>query len=355
MNDSLPLSVMDTAATARQVGLRYVNDQKPGIRRKRTQTGFRYVDAQGNPVRDKSVISRIKALVIPPAWQEVWICPWENGHIQATGRDAKGRKQYRYHARWRRVRDEAKYERMLNFGRMLPAIREQVEADLKLPGLPREKVLATIVRLLELTLIRIGNEEYARTNHSFGLTTLRNKHVRVDGTEVEFQFRGKSGIQHRLKLQDKRMANIIKRMRELPGQELFQYVDDSGELHAVDSGEVNDYLQAITGENYTAKDFRTWAATMLAVLALLELDHYSTQTQAKKNIDEVIKAVAQKLGNTPRTCKNCYVHPLVLETYLAAEKWKSWRACVAKQKDETDALACAETIVLNLLGEANAI
>lgn len=339
-------------ASAKYAGLRYVIDHSPGIRRKKTKTGFRYIDTEGKPIRDKSIISRIHGLGIPPAWQDVWICPWENGHIQATGRDAKQRKQYRYHTRWREVRDEAKYERMIKFGKALPALREKIDAALEKPGFPREKVLAIIVRLLEMTLVRIGNEEYARTNKSFGLTTLRNKHVQVDGSKVEFQFRGKSRVQHTLKLQDRRMANIIKRMRDLPGQELFQYVDETGERHAVSSEDVNDYLRTLTGEDYSAKDFRTWAGTMLATVTLLELEQYATPVQAKKNIDEAIKLVAQKLGNTPRICRSCYVHPLLIDSYMQENKWQEWQQCLKKVHAEGDALGSIEEAVLSLFEQS---
>jgi DNA topoisomerase-1 len=271
----------DPPAAAKAAGLRYVLDDRPGIRRERQDDGFRYLDAGGDPVTDEATLARIKSLVIPPAWTEVWICPQANGHLQATGRDARGRKQYRYHPRWRAVRDEVKYERMLNFGNALPAIRKEVDRALGLPGMPREKVLATIVYLLEATMMRVGNEEYARTNKSFGLTTLRNRHVRIDGREVEFRFRGKSGVFHDVKVADRRLARIIERMRDLPGQELFQYVDDDGATHAIDSSDVNDYLRTITGEDYTAKDFRTWSGTVLAALALQEFEKFDSEAQAR--------------------------------------------------------------------------
>ena len=309
-------ALADPPAAARAAGLRYVHDDKPGIRREPRADGFRYLDAKGEPVEDEATLARIKSLVIPPAWTEVWICPQANGHLQATGRDAKGRKQYRYHPKWRATRDEVKYERMLKFGQALPAIRAEVDRALGLPGLPREKVLATIVYLLEATMMRVGNEEYARTNKSFGLTTLRNRHVKVDGSEVEFRFRGKSGVYHKVKVQDRRLARIIARARDLPGQELFQYVDDEGETHSIDSSDVNDYLRSITGEEYTAKDFRTWSGTVLAALALQEFEKFDSEAQAKKNIVRAIESVAEKLGNTPSICRKCYVHPAVLDAYL---------------------------------------
>lgn len=307
-----PIPNADPPAAAKAAGLRYVNDTKPGIRR----DGGKFFDASGAPVTDESTLARIKALVIPPAWTDVWICPQANGHLQATGRDAKGRKQYRYHAKWRTVRDDVKYERMLNFGKALPAIRAEVDRALKLPGLPRDKVLATIVYLLEATMMRIGNEEYARTNKSFGLTTLRGRHVKVEGSDIAFHFRGKSGVFHDIELHDRRLAKIIARTRELPGQELFQYLDADGERHSVDSSDVNDYLRQITGEEYTAKDFRTWSGTVLAALALQEFEKFDSETQAKKNIVRAIESVASRLGNTPTICRKCYVHPAVLEAYL---------------------------------------
>jgi DNA topoisomerase-1 len=309
----------EAVAAARDVGLRYVRDEGPGIRRKAWRGGFRYIDTDGRPLTEKQdgdALARIKSLAIPPAWTDVWICSNKNGHIQATGRDGKGRKQYRYHARWRNVRDEAKYGRMLSFGKALPKIRQQVEEALKLPGLPREKVLATVVYLLQATMMRIGNEEYARTNRSFGLTTLRDRHVRIDGREVEFRFRGKSGVHHAIKVDDPRLARIIRQVRDLPGQELFQYVDDDGEQRTIGSADVNDYLRTMTGEDYTAKDFRTWSGTLLAALALQEYEKFDSEAQAKKNIVRAIESVAEKLGNTPSICRKCYVHPAVLESYL---------------------------------------
>jgi DNA topoisomerase-1 len=306
----------DPPAAAKAAGLRYVNDSKPGIRREGSPGGFRYVDARGEPILDEDTLKRIKSLAIPPAWTDVWICPQASGHLQATGRDARGRKQYRYHPKWREVRDDVKYERMIKFGKALPAIRSEVDRALSLPGLPREKVLATIVYLLETTMMRVGNEEYARENKSFGLTTLRNRHVRIDGSDVEFRFRGKSGVWHQVKVHDRRLARIIQRSRDLPGQELFEYVDDEGETRTVDSSDVNDYLRQVTGEDYTAKDFRTWAGTVLAAVALREFEQFDSQTQAKKNVAQAIQSVAEKLRNTPSVCRKCYVHPAILEAYL---------------------------------------
>jgi DNA topoisomerase-1 len=306
----------EAADIARANQLRYVNDEMPGIRRSRHGKGFAYHDAQGQLIRDAEVLARLKSLAIPPAWEEVWISPHHNGHIQATGRDARGRKQYRYHARWRLVRDDAKYLRMISFARALPTIRKVVEQDLQRPGLHRQKVLAAVVHLLQSTFMRVGNDEYARQNKSFGLTTLRHRHVRVDGSDVLFRFRGKSGVQHDIKLHDPYVARIIRKMRELPGQELFQYVDDDGERHCIDSGDVNAYLREAAGEDFSAKDFRTWAGTVLATLALQAFERVDSQAQAKQNVVRAIENVARRLGNTPSICRKCYVHPAVIESYL---------------------------------------
>jgi DNA topoisomerase I len=342
----------DAVATAKQVGLRYVGDSVPGISRTADKDGFQYLDPDGKRVRDEATLARIKALAIPPAWTDVWICPWENGHIQATGRDAKRRKQYRYHARWRSVRDEVKYERMINFGKALPQIRKRIDEALKLPGLPREKVLATIVYLLEATMMRIGNEEYARQNKSFGLTTLRDRHVRIDGSEVEFRFRGKSGVQHSIKVDDPRLARIIRRTRDLPGQELFQYVDDDGEQRSVDSTDVNEYLRSITGEDYTAKDFRTWSGTVLAALALQEYEKFDSEAQAKKNVVRAIESVAEKLGNTPSVCRKCYVHPAVIESYVEGSMVNAMQQRAREEMEhDLQALGAEEAAVLALLQE----
>ncbi len=313
--------VPDLIDSAKAAGLRYVTDAKPGIRRKRSGKGFRYVDSQGKPVRDEEVLARIKSLVIPPAWTNVWICENPKGHLQATGRDARGRKQSRYHPRWREVRDETKYERMLTFGVTLPKLRETVEQHLALPGLPREKVLATIVRLMEKTLIRVGNVEYARENHSYGLTTMRGRHVNVDGSTVTFKFQGKSGIKHTIDINDRRLAKIVQRCQDLPGYELFQYVDKDGECHTIDSADVNDYLREISGQSFTAKDFRTWAGTVLACRELAAIEKFESASEAKKNIVQAIKSVAARLGNTPSVCRKCYVHPTVLECYLNGTVW----------------------------------
>lgn len=340
----------DAPAAARSAGLRYVDDARPGIARKAGGKQFRYVDADGKPVRDPELLKRIRSLVIPPAWTDVWICPHERGHLQATGRDARGRKQYRYHPRWRVQRDEAKYERMLSFGKALPAIRRHVDAALALHGLPREKVLATIVYLLEATMMRIGNEEYARDNKSFGLTTLRDRHVRIDGSAVQFRFRGKSGVHHEVEVHDRRLARIIARTRDLPGQDLFQYVDDDGQPHTIGSADVNDYLRTITGEDYTAKDFRTWSGTVLAAAALQEFEKFDSEAQAKKNIVRAIESVAKKLGNTPTICRKCYVHPAVIDAYLEGTVAEALRARTEhKLVDDLHSLRPEEAAVLALL------
>jgi DNA topoisomerase-1 len=304
----------DSAASA---GLHYVNDAvTPGIRRLRARNGFRYVSPKGEPVRDRKTLARIKALVIPPAWTDVWICPYANGHLQATGRDQRGRKQYRYHDDWRRVRDGSKFDRMVEFGRALPAVRERVRRDMALPGLPRQKVLATLVRLLESSLARVGNEEYARANGTFGLTTLREEHVEVDGARVRFTFPGKRGIEHVIDIRDRRVANIVRRMQDLPGQELFTYLDEGGQPRDVGSQDVNDYLREVTGHDFTAKDFRTFAGTVLAAEALRNLGLSETEAQAKRNAAAAVKAVAAQLRNTPAVCRKAYVHPAVIQAYM---------------------------------------
>jgi len=301
---------------AEAAGLTYVSDHDPGFSRVPSPVGFDYVDAAGAPIDDPDTLERIRRLAIPPAWTEVWICPDPNGHLQATGRDAKGRKQYRYHPRWREVRDEAKYTKLLVFARVLPLIRARVEADLKRSGLPREKVLAAIIRLMEMTLIRIGNAEYAKANKSFGLTTLRDRHVAIEGGHVHISFRGKSGKRHETDINDRRLARIVKACRDLPGYELFQYIDEDGQRRDVDSADVNDYLREITGEDITAKDFRTWAATHLAAQALREFEEFDSDAKRKKAIVDAVKKVATHLGNTPAICRRSYIHPAVLDGYM---------------------------------------
>jgi DNA topoisomerase-1 len=301
---------------ARMAQLRYASDRKPGITRHRTGTSFSYRDPDGRLIRDAETRGRIKALAIPPAWEEVWISPDPAGHVQAVGRDAKGRKQYRYHPRWRAVRDEAKFERVTTFAEKLPEIRARVAADLAKPGMPREKVLATVVRLLETTLIRVGNDEYARENKSFGLTTLRNRHVRVNGRKVVFNFKGKGGIARTIGIEDEKLARIVRKCREIPGQDLFTYRDDGGEPCDIGSADVNGYLREITGEDVTAKDFRTWAATTLCLVALERFKAVETKAALKRNARRAVEAVAAMLGNTATVCRKCYIHPAILDGYL---------------------------------------
>ena len=303
--------------SAKAAGLRYVSDLMPGIHRRSWRSGFRYIDPQGKVVRDKATLARIKSIVIPPAWRDVWICTLSNGHLQVTGRDAKGRKQSRYHPRWREVRDETKYKRMLAFGKALPGIRKRVAKDLKAPELSRLNVLALVVSLLESTFIRVGNEEYARENQSYGLTTMRTKHVRLAGSKITFEFKGKSGVAHKVDLSDRKLANAIRRCLDLPGFEIFQYVDADGNRHSVDSSDVNQYLAEISGQHFTAKDFRTWAGTILACALLRTYENFESETEAKKNVVHAIKQVARHLGNTPSVCRKCYIHPAIIEKYMA--------------------------------------
>ena len=307
----------ESAEAAEEAGLQYVSDDRPGYMRRANNDDFEYLDTQGQKIRDEQRVLRIKRLAIPPAWTDVWICPSPNGHIQATGRDARRRKQYRYHERWRELRDENKFGRLADFARALPKIRRRVARDMRLPGLQRKKVLATVVRLLERTFIRIGNEEYARENKSFGLTTMKNRHVMVKGARLRFRFRGKSGRQHEVDVTDRRIAKIVAKCQDLPGQELFEYISDDGEVRDVTSQDVNDYLREITGEDFTAKDFRTWAGTLLAALALNAQERFESKKQAKANLKTAISAVAELLGNTPAICRKCYVHPAIIEAYIS--------------------------------------
>jgi DNA topoisomerase I len=307
----------DPEAAARAAGLRYVSDGPPGITREpKRGGGFRFVGVDGRAIRKAQEIQRIAHLAIPPAWTKVWICPSPNGHIQATGRDARGRKQYRYHERWRAQRDANKYERTVAFGEALPRIRARVDADLRRSDLGRERILATIVRLLDTTYIRVGNEEYARENRSFGLTTMRDRHVAVDGSKLRFEFRGKSGKPHSVGVTDRRVARVVTRLQDLPGQQLFQWVDDAGELHGVESDDVNAYIREAAGDDFTAKDFRTWAGTVLAAWALRELGQYASLTEAKRNVVTAVESVARDLGNTAAVCRRCYVHPEVINAHL---------------------------------------
>jgi DNA topoisomerase-1 len=306
----------EAVAVARAAGLRYVSDEMPGIGRRKHGDRFDYVASDGTPIGDDAELVRIRLLAVPPAYSDVWICPLRNGHIQATGRDARGRKQYRYHAKWREVRDETKYARMLDFAKALPAIRKRVDADTRRDGMPREKVLATIVSLLETTTIRVGNDEYAKDNGSFGLTTLRNKHAAVTGATVRFSFKGKSGVKHTISLHDRRLAKIVARCQDIPGQQLFEYLDEQGNAHPIDSSDVNDYIREIAGEEFSAKDFRTWVGTVLCATLLAACDGAPTQTDRKAHILETIKRVAHRLGNTPSICRKCYVHPDILAAYI---------------------------------------
>lgn len=340
----------EPALSARVAGLRYVSDTSPGISRQRAGSGFRYRLPSGEPLRDHATLRRIRALAIPPAWRDVWICAHAGGHVQATGRDARGRKQYRYHERWREARDETKFDRMIAFGEALPRIRARTEADLARRGLPREKVLAAIVRLLETTLIRVGNEEYARENGSFGLTTMRNEHVSIAGQVVHFDFRGKSGVEHAIDLRDPRLAAIVRRCQDLPGELLFQYQDEDGAPHSISSDDVNAYLRAVSGQPFTAKDFRTWAGTTLAAATLLALEPCQSQAQAKRRLSATIASVAERLGNTPAVCRRCYVHPAVLELYLdgALQEALAPRSSSPTQAPP-EALAPADAALLTLL------
>ena len=337
-------------SAAEEAGLVYVDDSRPGLTRKRSGTGFRYLDAKGAPVRDKRVLARIRALAIPPAYTDVWICARGSGHIQATGRDAKGRKQYRYHAEFRQAREANKFSRIMAFADALPGIRHRVDADMKRPGLCREKVLATVVHLLETTLIRVGNDDYARTNKSYGLTTLRDPHVRIAGAELSFRFKGKSGKFWDVSLKDRRVARIVKACQDLPGQELFQYIDADGIQRDVTSSDVNAYLREITGEDFTAKDFRTWAGTVLAALALHEFESFDSEAGAKRNVRAAIESVAGRLGNTPTICRKCYIHPQILDCYLEGDLLLQVKDAVETELSQDLAtLRSEEAAVLGLL------
>ena len=309
-------AIVDPRDAAESAGLRYVSADRPGIRRKKAGAGFAYTRADGSRLAEPDVLKRIKGLAIPPAWTDVWICPFADGHIQATGRDAKGRKQYRYHARFREVRESTKYEHVVAFADALPSIREKVRDHMSLRGMPRAKVLATVVHLLETTLIRVGNDDYAKQNNSYGLTTLKNRHVALEGSEVRFRFTGKGGKQWSLRVRDRRVAKIIRTCQELPGQELLQYVDEQGNCQDVTSTDVNDYLKETTAKDITAKDFRTWAGTVLAAMALAELESFDSAAQAKRNLRSAIEKVSARLGNTPTICRKCYIHPEVLSSYM---------------------------------------
>ncbi len=344
---AMPPAEVQAAVSA---GLRYVTDSGPGFRRRRSGRGFSYLDQDGRLIRDARDVQRIKSLAIPPAWRDVWICPSPSGHLQATGRDAKGRKQYRYHPRWREVRDEAKYDRLPSFAAMLPLLRRRVARDLAEPVLSMSKVVAAVVQLLEKTLIRVGNEEYARSNRSFGLTTLESAHARITGSTVRFRFRGKSGKFHDITLSDARLARIVRRCQDLPGRQLFQYLDDEGSTHDVGSADVNEYLREVMGQDFTAKDFRTWAGTVLAALALQEYEVFDSQAQAKKNVVRAIEHVSSRLGNTPTVCRKCYVHPEIINAYLDGSMLETLKQVAEQEMAETLAdLPPEEAAVLALL------
>lgn len=348
--EALAPTPVDPKEAAESAGLVYVTDEEPGLRRERTGDGFRYWRANGEPLEDEAVLERVRKLAIPPAWTEVWICPKANGHLQATGRDARGRKQYRYHPQFRELRESTKYEHMLEFARALPAIRTQLAAHMALRGLPREKVLATVVHLLETTLIRVGNDDYAKENKSYGLTTLRNPHVKVEGSELRFQFKGKSGKTWRLQVKDRRIAKIVRACQELPGQRLFQYRDDAGEVRDVTSADVNAYLKEVTGRDITAKDFRTWAGTVMAALALQEFERFDTRATQKKNIRAAIERVAARLGNTPTICRKCYIHPEVLDAYVEGALLLEVKRKVEQElREDLPALKPEEAAVLAML------
>jgi DNA topoisomerase-1 len=347
---------VDPVESAKAAGLRYVTDDIPGIRRRRCgKKGFCYLDPKGRTIKDAREIERFKKLAIPPAWTDVWICPISNGHLQATGRDARGRKQYRYHPEWRSVRDETKFGRMIVFGEALPKIRERVEADLSLRGLPREKVLAAVVKLLETTLIRVGNKEYARQNDSYGLTTMRDGHVDIEGSKLRFEFRGKSGQEHSVELRDRRLARIVQQCRDLPGQTLFQYLDENGERQKVSSEDVNAYLRETTGEDFSAKDFRTWGGTVLALSALLEAGCAETEKEANKVVVDAIKRVASELGNRPAICRKFYVHPAVIDAFVEGSLPEVLNEVVedSPKQDDSGGLRRLEAQVLALLKGKN--
>ncbi|MBF2049840.1 MAG: DNA topoisomerase IB [Elainella sp. C42_A2020_010] len=340
----------DPIESAEAVGLQYVTDASPGIRRQRKgKNKFVYIGVDGQPIRDPDEIRRIDSLAIPPAYEDVWICPLPNGHLQATGRDAKGRKQYRYHALWRTIRDQTKFTRMIVFSQSLPTIRQRIEQDLSLPGLPKQKVLAAVVRLMELTRIRVGNEEYARANQSYGLTTMQDEHVDIKGAKIRFCFRGKSGVEHDIELNDRRLAKIVKRCQDIPGQDLFQYIDEAGEYQTISSGEVNDYLREISSQDFTAKDFRTWAGTVLAASHLAETELCTSETAAKKQITEVVKIVATHLGNRPATCRKYYVHPAVFEAYLDQTLYEVMQQHADQVIEDQHALRAEELAVVKLI------
>ena len=345
-------SLPEGKAFAQATGLIYGNDAGPGIRRAGTTTkNFHYLSPTGRQVADPATLRRIRSLVIPPAWKNVWICPTDRGHIQATGIDARGRKQYRYHPHWRETRDQTKFHRMIAFGKALPAIRRRTRAHLKKKGLPREKVLAAIVQLLEKTLIRVGNSEYAKANHSFGLTTILDEHVSIHGRHMRFTFRGKSGVDHDIDVADARLARIVKNCQDLPGQELFGYINEVGRPVDVNSNDVNEYLREISGQEFTAKDFRTWCATVLAAKALQEISNFDSQAQAKKNIVQAVESVAKRLGNTRSVCRKCYIHPALIDAYLDGSLLQMLSAQAGRELKNLSQLSSEEGALLAFLQE----
>ena len=353
MNRAASDSAPDSAsASAEEAGLRYVTDTGPGIRRRRAGTGLTFIGPDGERITDRAKRAWIRSLAIPPAWTDVWICPSQRGHLQATGRDARGRKQYRYHPEWRGVRDDAKYERMLAFGKALPRIRRRVDRDLRRRGLPRERVLAAVVRLLEKTPVRVGNDEYARDNNSFGLTTLRDRHATVGTMRIRFRFRGKGGKAHEVEVSDASLARVVSRCQDLPGQELFGYLDADGEVRSVGSSDVNDYLREISGQEFTAKDFRTWSGTILAALALREFAEVDSEAEAKRNVVRAVERVAEWLGNTPAVSRKSYIHPALIDAYLDGDVVPVARQTADEARTEgRTALTAREAAVVALLRE----
>ena len=350
MPESATAPLDDPREAAQAAGLVYVGDEDRGIRRERSGDAFAYFKPNGDALTDETALERIRKLAIPPAWTDVWICPKANGHLQATGRDLKGRKQYRYHPQFREVRESTKYEHMMAFARALPALRATVGQHMALRGLPREKVLATVVHLLETTLIRVGNDDYAKANKSYGLTTLRDPHVKIEGAELRFQFKGKSGKTWRLQVKDRRIAKVVRACQELPGQRLFQYKDEDSEVREVTSADVNAYLKEITGADVTAKDFRTWAGTVMAALALQEFERFDSQAAAKKNLRDAIESVSSRLGNTPTICRKCYIHPEVLTAYTEGALLLEIKQQVERElRDDLARLKPEEAAVLAML------
>lgn len=341
--------VKDAVKTAEAVHLVYINDGEPGIKRIKKDTGFAYM-LNNKPVKDKAHLQRIKSLVIPPAWTNVWICVHDNGHLQATGNDLKNRKQYRYHPLWNQLRNQTKFYRLYDFGKALPAIRLRLEKDIAKPGLPPEKVLATVVSLMERTNIRVGNNFYEKLYGSFGLTTLKDKHVKINGNELRFTFKGKKGIQHDISIKSKRIARIVKECRDIPGKELFQYLDEAGEHKTIDSGLVNNYIREISGGDFTAKDFRTWAGTVHALLAFKEMGFGTTPTESKKNVVAALDIVSKHLGNTRTVCKKYYVHPALLTLYedRSLEKYMEELNTIEKDDNKTD-LTVEEKVLMRIL------